>query len=288
MQVWVAAANQVFFSFGVGTGTIVGYASYTPKGSPFLRDGLAVGLINAGTSLFAGLVVFAILGHLAHEQGVAVSELELGGPGLAFIAYPTAIALLPAARVYAVVFFLMLLSLALDTQMGLLEVGVSALAEHGLFLFRKRMLAVGMAVVCALGFMLGACFATRGGVDLLRLFDSYACLVSLLTICFLELVAVVGVYGTHSFTARVRCETGVAIPHWLTALWTFVSMPLCLLLVVLALRGALVRTSESWPEWASTLGWLLALAPILVIAGGGVLASSRAHATDGQVRSRKC
>ena len=43
-------------------------------------------------SLSAGVTIFSILGNLAYETGKDVSEVATGGPGLAFISYPDAIA----------------------------------------------------------------------------------------------------------------------------------------------------------------------------------------------------
>lgn len=44
-------------------------------------------------SRFAGFTIFGILGHLAHELGTDdIDSVVNGGPGLAFISYPEAIA----------------------------------------------------------------------------------------------------------------------------------------------------------------------------------------------------
>ena len=47
--------------------------------SVFCRDAVFVTLINCGTSLFAGFVVFSILGFMAAEQNVDVSKVADDG-----------------------------------------------------------------------------------------------------------------------------------------------------------------------------------------------------------------
>lgn len=49
--------------------------------------------LDTFTSLLAGATIFGILGNLAHELDVDVSEvIGGGGTGLAFMSYPEAIA----------------------------------------------------------------------------------------------------------------------------------------------------------------------------------------------------
>lgn len=43
------------------------------------RDAFMLALINSGTSFFAGFVVFAILGFMANEQGVDISQVAETG-----------------------------------------------------------------------------------------------------------------------------------------------------------------------------------------------------------------
>ena len=55
------------------------------------RDAVIISIVDTFTSLLAGFTIFSILGNLAFELGVPVSEVIKSGAGLAFISYPTAI-----------------------------------------------------------------------------------------------------------------------------------------------------------------------------------------------------
>jgi SNF family Na+-dependent transporter len=84
----------------------------------FERDAILLGLADAGTSFFAGSVIFMIIGYMAHELGQPVGEVIKSGPGLAFIAYPDAIGEMSVSPLWGVLFFSMLITCGFDTEVS--------------------------------------------------------------------------------------------------------------------------------------------------------------------------
>ena len=62
--VWLDAATQIFYSFGLAFGCLIALASYNPVRSNFVKEALFVSVIDFFTSIFTAVVVFSILGTL--------------------------------------------------------------------------------------------------------------------------------------------------------------------------------------------------------------------------------
>lgn len=120
-KVWIDAASQIFFSLGPGFGTLLALSSYNKFNNNCYRDALLTSSINCLTSFLAGFVIFSVLGYMAHVQNVDIDKVGLEGPGLVFIVYPEAISLMAGSTFWSIIFFLMLITLGLDSTFGGLE-----------------------------------------------------------------------------------------------------------------------------------------------------------------------
>lgn len=79
---------QIFFALSPAWGGLITLSSYNKFTNNCYKDSLIVAISNIGTSFFAGLVIFSVIGFLAHELDVPVASVVDEGAGLAFIVYP--------------------------------------------------------------------------------------------------------------------------------------------------------------------------------------------------------
>ncbi|XP_076374532.1 sodium- and chloride-dependent transporter XTRP3 isoform X2 [Megalopta genalis] len=63
--VWLDAATQVFYSFGLAFGSLIAFGSYNTPDNNCVRDVILVSTCNAFTAIYASVVIFAILGFKA-------------------------------------------------------------------------------------------------------------------------------------------------------------------------------------------------------------------------------
>ena len=129
-KVWIDAASQIFFSLGPGFGTLLALSSYNKFNNNCYRDAVLTSSINCLTSFLAGFVIFSVLGYMAHVQHKSIEEVGLEGPGLVFIVYPEAIATMAGSVFWSIIFFLMLITLGLDSTFGGLEAMITALCDE--------------------------------------------------------------------------------------------------------------------------------------------------------------
>lgn len=68
--------------------------------------------------------------YMAYVQNTTIDKVGLEGPGLVFIVYPEAIATMSGSVFWSIIFFLMLITLGLDSTFGGLEAVVTALSDE--------------------------------------------------------------------------------------------------------------------------------------------------------------
>ncbi|XP_041802435.1 sodium- and chloride-dependent creatine transporter 1 [Chelmon rostratus] len=269
-QVWIDAGTQIFFSYAIGLGALTALGSYNRFNNDCYKDAFVLALINSGTSFFAGFVVFSILGFMAAEQGVDISQVAESGPGLAFIAYPKAVSLMPVAPLWAALFFFMLLLLGLDSQFVGVEGFVTGILDlfPGKYYHRyKREISV--AICCLLCFIIDLSMVTQGGMYVFQLFDYYSASgMTLLWQAFWECIVVAWVYGADRFMDDVARMIGYRPFPWMKWCWSFITPCVCMGIFLFHLVNYKPLTYNNvyvYPWWGEVIGWCLALSSMLCI-----------------------
>ncbi|KAL4716467.1 hypothetical protein ACJJTC_015895 [Scirpophaga incertulas] len=285
-QVWVDAAVQIFYSVGAGFGVHLSYASYNTFHNNCYRDCLVTTLVNCFTSFFSGFVIFTYLGFMSHKQGVPISSVATEGPGLVFQVYPEAVATLPGASLWAMLFFFMLIMLGLDSGMGGLECVITGLLDaaraHGARRLRREHFTL---VVVFVSFCVACINVTPGGIYMFHLLDTYAAGISLLCSALFEAVAVSWFYGLKRFSDDVEEMLGFRPGIYWRICWKFVSPIFIIGVVVFGLlyQQPLQYQHYTYPQWAVVLGWGLASSSILMIP---LVAVYKFVSTPGTARQR--
>ncbi|XP_041051539.1 sodium- and chloride-dependent neutral and basic amino acid transporter B(0+)-like [Carcharodon carcharias] len=268
-EVWKDAATQIFFSLSVGWGSLITLSSYNKFHNNCYIDTIIVCVVNCATSVFAGFAIFSILGHMAHVQDRPVSEVAQSGFSLVFIAYPEALTQLPWAPFWSILFFLMMITLGLDTQFGGLETIFTALLDQfPKFLRSKRLyLIIG---VCFLFYFLGLLFVTQAGIYWLNVVDHFCAGWVLIIIALLELIGLSWIYGVNRFIRDIEMMIGER--NWLFWLWwrlCWIFISPCLLAAVLMWSLATFTPPTygpvEYPVWATALGWCMIIFCIMWI-----------------------
>uniref|UniRef100_A0A672HXP8 Transporter n=1 Tax=Salarias fasciatus TaxID=181472 RepID=A0A672HXP8_SALFA len=269
-EVWIDAGTQIFFSYAICLGAMTSLGSYNKYKYNCYRDCMLLGALNSGTSFVSGFAIFSVLGFMAQEQGVDIADVAESGPGLAFIAYPKAVTMMPFPTVWAILFFIMLLLLGLDSQFVEVEGQITSLVDlYPSFLRKGYRREVFIAIICCISYLLGLTMVTKGGMYVFQLFDYYAASgVCLLWVAFFECVAVAWVYGVDNFYDALEDMMGYRPNPWMKWSWTVVTPLLCMGCFIFSLvkyKPLTYNKVYQYPDWAIGIGWTLALASMICI-----------------------
>merc|ERR1719334_1338768 len=101
---------------------------------------------------------------MAHARNTQVKDVVANGPGLAFVVYPEAVTLIKPeviSPLWAFLFFMMLITLGLDSEFALIETVTTAIFDQWPATRKYK-----SALICGTGalfFLLGLTMCTPGG-----------------------------------------------------------------------------------------------------------------------------
>lgn len=183
IKLWQAAVGQAFFSASLAIGYFLISGSHREQKAEIPRNSMIILAGNFLVSILAGLAVFSTLGFMAQEQGVPISEAAAGGPMLVFSVLPTAISMMPTGVIFfATLLFLIVITLAVDSIIGTLEVVVGSFHDS----FHKVKYSTVLTIVLLITLLGATPFLMGSGLYLLDITDHFISGYSLLIVGILE------------------------------------------------------------------------------------------------------
>ncbi|XP_047199741.1 sodium- and chloride-dependent GABA transporter 2 isoform X3 [Hippoglossus stenolepis] len=287
LQVWMEACAQVLFSYGVASGTLITLGSYNKVKNNCYRDSLWLCVLNSCTSLGAGFAVFSALGFMAQVQGVPINMVVDSGPGLAFIAFPQAVAMMPLPQFWAACFFIMLIMLGLDTVFAGLETITSSVIDMFPGTMRKPWRReIFLLLFCSICFIIQIPLTTQGGVYLFQLVDYYGPNgASILFVSLVQCVAVGWAFGAERMCDAVEEMTGQRPLVLFKLCWRYFTPLICMVCFICSFLDYTPLTFGDYvyPDWSYYLGWVMALSSVVVIP---IWAIGKICLTKGSLRQR--
>jgi len=284
VETWSIALGQILFSLSPGMGTALAMASYNKQTTNVYRINLLVSACNSGFSLFGGFVIFSVVGYLADKYCLPVEEVAKSGPKLAFVVFAEAVTLLPAPQLWAILFFLMLFTLGLDSTYAWMEAINAVLRDicGRLGIPPYNPLLTFFTTVCA--FIWGLLFITRGGNYWLDIVDHYCGTCFLLLMVCLEVSFVWYFYGFKQLAVDLEQMTGVQLPKFYLWTWPVIPFITGALFLSMLIKDFVVPygpAPDGYPWFGLLVGWVSFLIPLGIVLGFFVPSCFRASRGEG-------
>lgn len=185
-----------------------------------IRDCNIITTMDYLTSLLAGLIIFGILGHLAHVMKVDIREVTKSYMGLAFIAYPEAIAKFDfMPQFFSFIFFFMLFLFCVGSNMGMASCIMTVIRDRYPDI-KCWKIVIG---IVSSGIAVGTFYTTPGGQFLINLLDFYGASFVALVLAIIELITVSWIYGTDRFCKDIEFMLGRKTGIYWRVCWTYVT-----------------------------------------------------------------
>jgi neurotransmitter:Na+ symporter, NSS family len=260
-EIWLAAASQIFFTLSLAVGVMIAYASYNKPEQDVKKDAFIIAFVNSFISLFAGLVVFSILGYMTTVTGTSIKEVATSGPGLAFVVFPEALSLMPMSMLFSILFFVMLLTLGIDSAFSLVESVNTALRDR-FPTVSKSWIAL---FVCCWGFCFGIIYSTNAGLYFLDVIDHFVVEFGLVFLGLLQCLAVAWGYGAEKLRLEFNAMGNSQIGIW----WTWaIQYVIPVILSVLLLEQIIEESNGNYggfPNWAILMAITITGIPFLFV-----------------------
>lgn len=255
-KVWIDAYSQIFFTLSLGFGIMITYASYLPRDSDINFNACVTSIVDTLVSLVAGLAIFGTLGYMSAQTGKPFEQVVSHGIGLAFVAYPQAISLLPSfPHLFGVLFFLTLTVAGIASSISILEAFNAAIMDK--FHYPRKSV---VTVLSILGFLGGIIFTTGGGLAWLDIVDHFLSHYGLFVACILQCIVLGWIFRLSDLREHVNRVSPIKVGRLFEISIKYL-IPIVLTVLLMNDLVADVRRPYGGYPWIMLLligpGWLI-------------------------------
>jgi solute carrier family 6 GABA transporter-like protein 6/8/11/12/13 len=273
-SVWANAAIQNFNSIGVAFGGLISMSSYNKPNKRIFGDVLVIAGVDALTSIICGSTVFSVLGYIAKTQGKQVEDILEQGPGLVFMVLPEAIRNMEFSPLWAIIFFLMIFMLGIDSQFTQVETLVTTLEDEFCHFYKKYLKRREFTVLlaCMILFFLSLPNLCPGGIYYFTIIDFFSAGISVFYVGFFEIIAISWFYGGKRLASNIYYMNGERVSVYIYFCWYFITPTF---IFVIWMLNWIEYTPITYGEYEYSgtvqgLGWCIAAVSLIAIPLGAV------------------
>lgn len=271
IDIWTDATTQVFFAISPCWGGIITLASMNKFHNNFHADAMLIVGFNYVTSIFVGLVAFAILGHMSAYSGIAITEVVEVGLGFVPMVFTEALAKLPLANLNSIIFFTVSLSLGIASQLTVIETVITTIVDTWPHKLRYRKPLI-LMILCSVMFIINFIMCFGNGFYMMTLMDTFSGTFTAMMVGILELIAIAWVYGMENFIQDIDDMISVhsnlfpSRSYWYF-MWRYLtpSVLFAILLFSFIDLAPPIYRDHRFPELTLKFGWIITLICVFII-----------------------
>lgn len=262
IDTWIAAAWQIFFTLSLAMWIMIAYWALKKQDSEIVQSTILVAIGNTIVSFLSAIAVFGTLWYLAAQKWIPVDKVVAGGPSLVFVTIPETIHLLPALQsLFAVIFFITVFLLAIDSAMSLVEAVWVAIRDR----FKNLRVEILTLIIVIFLALTSLAYVFSNGLYVLDIVDHFITSYSMLFIWVMEAILFLFIRKKlwNFIDERNSCLLKVVINKYFLLIWWIISA---------LILGFLLYQNISWwikydnyDNWYLILYWVYTLVGIYVV-----------------------
>ncbi|KAL4434737.1 hypothetical protein ABPG74_017157 [Tetrahymena malaccensis] len=269
LRVWVDATNQAIFQVSTGGGVLVLFGSYRPISQEIKRSSYLIPLFTVLCGFLASMVIFSFMGYMSHITNIPIDEIPLRGPDLAFIVFPAVLTKMPFSNLLAIIFFIIMIFLGIDTQFAFMDGLAGTLEDElngdGLVVLSYRVpMKWVRALVCGTVSLFGFLYCTQAGFYYLDLVDTYGVGFNLFMGLFIEVFFFTWIEKWEVIEEKVKLYIQDPTPQIFIFLLHY-SVPFFTASMGLLSLYLQITKIFDQPWWCTLLGWFITVYPYFIV-----------------------